>query len=54
MKFNIFELICIILLSLIMRKYIFNDEEKLKKDDYIMTAFITVIIYYLWVFFSNL
>ena len=54
MKFSFIELICIILLSLIMRRFIFDDGKNLKMDDYIMTAFITAIIYCLWVFFSNL
>jgi hypothetical protein len=54
MKFSFFDLFSIILLSLIMRKYIFSDGKKLKKDDYIMTAILTVIVYYLWVILSNL
>lgn len=54
MKFSFFDIFSIILLSLIMRRYIFSDGKKLKKDDYIMTVTITVIVYYLWIFLSNL
>jgi len=53
MKFNIFELICIILLSLIETRYIFK-REKLEKDDYILTLMLGGIFYSLFVILNNL
>jgi hypothetical protein len=44
MKFNIFDLICIILLSLFLTRFVFKGE-KLERDDYIVTIILSGIFY---------